>query len=414
MTNAFATPGQVRRTVHLLFAIQLASMAAMEMSGPFWPVHLKSLAASELLFGFAGIAVYVGPMLGIMLTSGFWGRIGDRFGHRLMMVRALLGLSLTQLALAWAQDVWTILALRFLQGACAGYLAPAQAYGVSVESPDRRTRLFAHLQVSTNIGALAGAVAGGLILDHAAFFWINIAASVVCALCATAVILLPSPPASTVAPLSAARATAGPADAVRRSSPLLDLLIIIGVLLASRMISQVPYSLYVGAFFEVGHGAAGLCYGLLALGFVVSASAWARSFESLALPEALRRMLYVAASCAVLTAIAGITRSFGVFAAVYFAWGLVLGATTPVLTSLIARQAGGRPGQVLGVTQSVLQFSAISGIAFGACFTQVAGLQYTYFLVALSYGLGTLAIWMVRRRLPIGRSDHTSPGRQTT
>ncbi len=43
------------------------------------------------------IAVYVGPMLGIILTSAFWGRIGDRYGHKLMMIRALAGLSLTQL-----------------------------------------------------------------------------------------------------------------------------------------------------------------------------------------------------------------------------------------------------------------------------------------------------------------------------
>lgn len=69
----------------------------------------------------------------------------------------------------------------FLQGAFAGYIAPAQAYGVSIEAPSRRARLFAILQISTNVGSLLGAVAGGLILDYATFFWINIVASVLCA-----------------------------------------------------------------------------------------------------------------------------------------------------------------------------------------------------------------------------------------
>lgn len=86
----------VRILIYLLFAIQLVSMGAMEMSGPFWPVHLRGLASSESVFSFASIAVYVGPMLGIMVTSAFWGRIGDRHGHKLMMIRALAGLSLTQ------------------------------------------------------------------------------------------------------------------------------------------------------------------------------------------------------------------------------------------------------------------------------------------------------------------------------
>ncbi len=127
MPGMMIAPNQASRLIHILFAIQLVSMGAMEMSGPFWPIHLKTLTSSDALFSFAGIAVYVGPMLGIVVTSSFWGRIGDRFGHKLMMIRALLGLSLTQFALAYATDIWTILVLRFLQGASAGYIARPQA-----------------------------------------------------------------------------------------------------------------------------------------------------------------------------------------------------------------------------------------------------------------------------------------------
>src|SRR5690606_28618554 len=98
-----------------------------------------------------------------------------------MMIRALAGLSLTQLGLALSGDIWVILILRFLQGAFAGYIAPAQAYSVSIEAPSRRARLFAILQISTNVGSLLGAVLGGLILDRATFFGISIIASARCA-----------------------------------------------------------------------------------------------------------------------------------------------------------------------------------------------------------------------------------------
>ena len=48
MSQAGAVQGSsVRILIYLLFAIQLVSMGAMEMSGPFWPVHLRGLAASE-------------------------------------------------------------------------------------------------------------------------------------------------------------------------------------------------------------------------------------------------------------------------------------------------------------------------------------------------------------------------------
>lgn len=177
------TPVGPRVTIGLLFSLQFVSMGAMEMSGPFWPLYLKALSPSAWVFSVAGIGVYVGPMLGILLTSAFWGRIGDRYGNKLMMNRALLGLSVAQLLIAFATDIWTILALRFMQGACAGYIAPAQAYGVQIETPKHRAQLFAHLQIATNIGSLAGAVFGGFILDHAPFAVINITAGVLCALC---------------------------------------------------------------------------------------------------------------------------------------------------------------------------------------------------------------------------------------
>ncbi|MDC7690615.1 MFS transporter [Vogesella indigofera] len=402
MSNVVAS-GPASRLVHLLFVIQLVSMGAMEMSGPFWPLHLKALSTASWEFGFAGVAVYVGPMLGIVLTSAFWGRVGDRFGHKLMMIRALLGLALTQLALAYAQDVWSILALRFVQGACAGFIAPAQAYGVSIESPARRARLFAYLQVSTNVGSLAGAVMGGLILDHANFRWINIGAAVLCAACAAAVaLLLPSvAPAAKAVP--ATTTVQVDLSSAWRRAPIAGLLAVTGILLVSRMVTQTPFSLYVSSVFGVSNWLVGLCYGLLALGFVVSASLWARYFEHVSLPLALRRISHVAMACAVLTAAAGITRDIGAFFVIHFAWGVLLGATTPVLMALISRSAGSLgQGYVLGVAQSTAQFSSITGIALGGWLTQSFGLQYTYFYVAACYLLAVAAaVLLVRKeRMP--------------
>jgi MFS family permease len=183
-----------------------------------------------------------------------------------------------------------------------------------------------------------------------------------------------------------------------RSSPILGLLGIIGILLVSRMITQTPFSLYVRSVFDVSNWVVGLCYGLLALGFVVSASLWARHFEEKPLADALRRMTYVAVTCAGLMAVAGITRNVGVFIAIHFTWGVLLGATTPVLMSLISKAAGSlQQGYILGVAQSTAQFSSIAGIALGGWLSQIAGLQYTYFFVSFSYFLAVIVIVAVRR-----------------
>lgn len=382
----------------MLFVIQLTSMGAMEMSGPFWPVHLRALATNDALFAFAGVAVYVGPMLGIMLTSAFWGRVGDRHGHKPMMIRALLGLALTQLALAFTTEVWTIVALRLLQGACAGFIAPAQAYGVSIVPPTRRARLFAFLQISTNVGSLVGALAGGLILDKASFFWINAVAALLCALCAAAAWALLPPAPSTEPGVALGGAPQATNRGVWRQMPIVGLLAIMGLLLSSRMLTQTSFSLYVRSVFGADNWVAGLCYGLLALGFVVSAARWARHFEGRPSPQVLRQMAGVAAACAVLTLLAGLTPDVTIFVALHFAWGLLLGATTPVLTALISTAAGARhQGRLLGVAQSTSQFASITGIALGMVFSQAVGLTHIYAFVALFYALAVLVIVALRR-----------------
>ncbi|QKV64924.1 MFS transporter [Pseudomonas sp. 43A] len=398
MSHAGAIQGsRVRILIYLLFAIQLVSMGAMEMSGPFWPVHLRGLTTSESVFSFASIAVYVGPMLGIILTSAFWGRIGDRYGHKLMMIRALAGLSLTQLGLALFSDIWVILILRFLQGAFAGYIAPAQAYGVSIEAPSRRARLFAILQISTNVGSLLGAVVGGLILDYATFFWINIIASALCAVCTViAAVTLPDvPPVKKAVVVD--KAAPVRSGSLWQGSPLLSLLGVMGILLLARMLPQTSFSLYVSSVFEVSNSVVGLCYGLLALGFILSATAWSRYFEHRGQQETLQRMTYVVIGCIVLTAVAGVTHNPVVFVITYFIWGVLLGATTPVLMALISKTAdSSQQGHVLGIAQGTAQFASIAGISAGGLLSQVYGLQYTYLFVCLAYVVALIPIVALR------------------
>lgn len=382
-----------RVLIALLFTIQLVSMGAMEMSGPFWPVHLRQLTDSDTLFSFASVAVYVGPMLGILLTSAFWGRIGDRYGHKLMMIRALAGLTLTQLGLALFSDLWAILVLRFLQGACAGYIAPAQAYGVSIEVPSRRARLFALLQISTNVGSLLGAVVGGLILDHATFFWINLSAAALCAVCTViAALTLPDVP-----PVK--KTTAPSTGGAWQASALLPLLTVMGILLLARMLPQTSFALYVSTTFTVSNALVGLCYGLLALGFILSATAWARHFEGRSQADSLRRLTWVVAGCIALTALAGLTRNPLVFVVAYFVWGILLGATTPVLMALVSKTAdSAQQGHVLGIAQGTAQFASIVGICAGGLLSQVYGLAYTYLFVCVAYAMALIAILALRNR----------------
>ncbi|CAN7580830.1 MFS transporter [Bradyrhizobium sp. LjRoot220] len=398
MTNASTAVRGFGPVFVFLFGLQFISMGAMEMSGPFWPLQIKGLSPSDSVFGLAGVGVYVGPMLGMSLTSAFWGRMGDRYGNRLMMVRALGGLAVTQLLVAAAQDVWTIMALRFLQGACAGYIAPAQAYAVQITGGKNRASLFAWLQVATNVGSLGGALLGGLILDSFAFAAINLTAGAICALCAgLAWLSLPLPAPGTIA---ANPGNAGTRPTASTGVPI-AVLALMGMLLASRMVMQVPFSMYVTQVFGARHWVAGLTYGLLACGFVVAAPLWARHFENRTPSYVLGGSVLISAACVLVTHLAGSSGSVAVFAFLYFIWGALLGGTTPILLALISGAVtNDRQGSVLGLAHASQQGASASGIIAGVAVTQLFGLDAAFPLVATLYALSFLAalgIWLKLR-----------------
>ncbi|SDB00026.1 MFS transporter [Sinorhizobium sp. NFACC03] len=400
MTSTVAAPRGVCPVFALLFGLQFVSMGAMEMSGPFWPMQIQQLGPSSA-FGLATIGVYVCPMLGVSVTSALWGRMGDRYGNRLMMVRALAGLAITQVLVAFAQDAWTILVMRFLQGACAGYIAPAQAYGVQVTGGRDRASLFAWLQVATNTGSLGGALLGGLILDALPFAAINLTAGIVCAICSmVAWASLPTVPREREGVGRARAMTALPATTNRMAVP--GLLLLIGLLLASRMVLQVPFSLFMAEVYDAEYWIIGLSYGLLAFGFVVGAPAWARVFTGRAPAFVLGWNVLIAAGCLVATGLAGSTRAIGLFAGLYFLWGLLLGGTTPALMALVsAATRGDRQGSALGLAQSCQQAASIVGIILGVVATQRFGLEVAFPLVASLYGLSSLValgLWLRSRR----------------
>jgi MFS family permease len=383
--------------VRLLFLLQFITMGAMEMSGPFWPVRIRELAGSASEAEIGGILTYVAPMLGTAVAGAFWGRIGDRIGHRAMMLRALAGLALTQLALAFADTVPLIVALRFIQGACAGFSAPAQAYGVALVARERRGRLFAFLQISTNLGSLGGAVLGGWLLDRSGFAAINVAAAVICVGVFAGVILL-LPPRSPQ-PRETKSARAAPADASPVAVGVIPaLLAVLAMLLAARLLPQTSFSPYVAATFAVPHWLVGLAYGLLATGFIVSATGWARFFEERGIGESLRLIALVALGCATLTGVAAVTSEFAIFAALQFLWGAALGATTPVLTALISRSTpANRQGRVLGLVQATSQIASIGGISLGGAVTGIGGTGILYPSVACLYLVAAVLILFIER-----------------
>jgi MFS transporter, DHA1 family, staphyloferrin B biosynthesis exporter len=378
--------------LRLLVLIQFISMGAMEMSGPFWPLQIQHLLGAEQAHYTALLSamVYAGPMLAAMLLTPLWGRLGDRTGHKPMIVRALLALALCQGLAAITLDPWLLVAIRVMQGALAGFLAAAQAYALACCDSSARGRTLARLQSATAVGSLVGPVLGGWLMDVSGFALLCYGATLICLLCALGSFFLP---ADTARP--AQKKT--PAGAALPKGWMGGILLVIVLIQAAKMMPQPFYALYVADVLQAPGWLIGATYAASAATLAISAPLWGRLFDRWQPAYTLRVIEGVAWLCALTLAATALANEWIGFLATRLLWGLWQGALLPVAYALIANTVcPTQQGFALGLGNSAAKAGALLGAVLGGIGMGLVGLDHSFWLVALTYALAALGIRWVR------------------
>lgn len=118
--------------------------------------HTDLLSANAVAFG-AGVAMSV-------LATPLWGALGDRVGRRSMVVRAALGLAVSQLVLWGADSSSGIIAGRALQGLISGALPAVTAAAAGAWSGPGRTKILGDLEAAATVGAIVGPLLVALVV----------------------------------------------------------------------------------------------------------------------------------------------------------------------------------------------------------------------------------------------------------
>ena len=392
-----AVPDNSRRALRWLLAIQLVSMGAMEMSAPFWPLHLRALGQlSPQALAWASGMAYAGPMVMAMCFTPWWGRLGDRTGHKPMLLRALIALAATQLWIAAADTTASILAARLVQGALAGFIAAAQAYGVCLVSSDRRGSLMAHLQVATATGSVIGPLVGGLIFDAFGFRWLNLIAAALCLACVVpAWCMLPAKPP--VVPPKRPGSTAEQQPFALGA--VSGLLIAIVLVQTGKMMPQTFFGLFAEQVLHAPAWITGLCYGATALGLCIAAPFWARRFENQSSASVLRQVEWICWACAAIVALQAIHHGLIAFVLARVLWGVCLAALLPVFYGLLSRQTEAwQQGSVLGAGNSAAKAGALLGAGAGAATLAWTPIEHAFWPVVVVYVVTAIGLHVIGRQ----------------
>src|SRR5436190_310743 len=167
----------------LIIFAQFIIILALDMSDPYWPLIISSvhLFNPRTLQYWSG-AIYMAPLLTMILTTLLWIQIGERVGYKKMILRAGLVLAATQWSLFFFSNPWAILAIRLLQGGLAGFSTAAQAWSLSIAPINTHNQIVGRLQAATAMGSIVGPICGGLVSNYYGYLSIFITAGCMCLL----------------------------------------------------------------------------------------------------------------------------------------------------------------------------------------------------------------------------------------
>jgi len=171
-----------RKNLFVLWGTQFLAMLGMNLVVPFLPFFVRELGVqNESDVALWSGAAFAGTFLSAFVATPFWGILGDRYGRKAMVIRAILGLALSQIFIGLSQNVYQLVAFRVLQGGISGFIASSLAL-VSTNTPkDRIGYALGILQSSTASGMVLGPFVGGLLADIIGFRSIFFITAFLCA-----------------------------------------------------------------------------------------------------------------------------------------------------------------------------------------------------------------------------------------
>src|SRR5579885_2769334 len=369
-----ARPGasmtQWQKNLYTLWAAQFLAMVGLTLIVPFIPLYIRVLGVERLAGGerWSGLW-FAAPFLMQAVAAPLWGVLGDRYGRKVMVLRAMGGIGLTSLLSALVRHVQELLLLRGLQGGVSGFVAAANAL-VSADVPrERLGTTMAVLQTSLTAGGIIGPLIGGALADAVGYRWAFVVNGLLC-WAAGAVVLVGAREPSGRASLRTERPGVRANLAYVLASPALRTA---GLLLCTTQVAVMSvepiFPLFVGTLGVPAARVAtlsGVLFSVTGLASILGAPVWGRAADRV-----------------------GAAFWLFLFRSVL---GFFVGGVLPPLYAIVGRLTpSDRLGGIMGVTSSAIMIGNLIGPLLGGWVAASLGMRPVFALAAAVLALSGFA-----------------------
>src|SRR5215471_7258929 len=166
LTTSTALPADSawRRNVYAVTAASFLGYTGFTLVMPFLPLFIAQLGVSDV----GQVAMWTGVSLGITpgltaVLAPAWGRLGDRYGRKIMLERSMASFVVLMTATAYVTRAWHVLAIRTVQGLFAGYGSLSVAMAAESAPRHRMPQAIGLVQTAQRLGPAVGPVIGGIL-----------------------------------------------------------------------------------------------------------------------------------------------------------------------------------------------------------------------------------------------------------
>ncbi len=378
---------------------------------PFISLYIETLGNFSDTF----VQNWSGWTFGITFVAAFtfspiWGKIGDRYGRKPILVVSAAGLCVSVFAMGFVTTVWQLFLLRLFMGVFTGFISMSQAL-ISTQTPKHIAgKVLGTLQTGSITGSLMGPLIGGAVADALGFA--TTFKSISIALLLSALLVLFGVKEQRIEEEAGRQASYTSKEVILHiiRHPVLLIVMLVSMFVQIAHFSIQPIlSLYVAEL----HGTAnialfsGIAFSAAGLGNLLMARNWGKIGDRIGYIKILVFLLFMA----------GIVYFPGAFVTniwqlvvLRFFLGVAIGGIIPVRIAYIRQEAPiSMQGEVLGYNTSIRFFGNMIGPALGGMLSGFFGFASVFFVTSSLLVLSGIVLLGTMYRHPAlsGHQSHS-------
>ncbi|MBP7494881.1 MAG: MFS transporter [Spirochaetales bacterium] len=399
-----------KRNLIILWFSQILSLMGFNFVLPFLPYYIQDLGIRDpdQLRLWTGI-ITAAPSLSFAIISPIWGIAADRWGKKLMILRAMLAGGILMMLYSLCTTVQAVTALRVIQGLFTGTIAASTTLVAAGTPQERLSYALGFLSSSNFIGTSMGPLIGGICAESFGFHTTFIIGGVILFVGAVIVALHVKEIDESIPLTSVSEKEQFPLSELL-SKPFLTLFILLFLLRVARNIAQPFIPLYIQEVQGTMKGAPslmGLISGGAGLLTALSGVTLVRLGDTRPRERLLKNLFLISAITALPI---GLMRSLLGFTGFFFLSSYFMGGIEPIIQSAMSVIAPrNRKGLVFGVQTSVGSLGLFVAPLMGSFVSIHFGIKDVFITLSLMLFFSWLVSEILFRRfLPTGVKGFTN------